>query len=257
MALDQALIESVSNLDSPPIFRVYGWRPEGVSFGFNQKIEDILNLDKCRKENIPYVRRMTGGSIILHKDDISYSLITKRDNLNIKTGVLESYKIINSFLICFYNSLGLEVDYFNNKDSEKDLGICSLFKERYDIIYKGFKMGGNAQRRRGEVVFQHGSIPLKDSNVLQLKRLLKDGSLGSLEKSISLDRALNREIDFKEAESLLISAFKKSFNAEFKGSKLLDIELSNIDYLEKCKYRTDSWNLERRDYAKEAPSLAQ
>ena len=256
MALDQALIDSVSSLDSPPIFRVYGWRPCGVSFGFNQRIENILDIDRCRANGIPYVRRMTGGSVILHGDDISYSVISKKESLGIKGGVLESYKIINSFLISFYKSLGLRVDYARDKDSENDLGVCSLFKERYDIIYKGLKIGGNAQRRRGGVIFQHGSISLKDSGS-QLKDLLQESSKSGREKSIALDKALNREIKFKEAEGLLISSFKNSFNVEFKESRLLDKELSNISLLQRAKYATSDWNLKRSDYVKEAPRLAQ
>ncbi|MDP8216224.1 MAG: biotin/lipoate A/B protein ligase family protein [Candidatus Kaelpia imicola] len=254
MAFDQALISSVSNLDSPPIFRVYGWRPYGVSFGFTQKIETVLDLERCDAKNVPYVRRMTGGSVILHRDDISYSVISKREDLCIRGGVLDSYKTINSFLIRFYESLGLKVEYAENKDSGIDSGVCSFFKERYDVIYKGLKIGGNAQRRRGDVLFQHGSISLKDSSS-ELLMLLKESSRRSEAKSISLNRALNREIGFREAEALLAGAFKDTFEVEFKESSLLDEELLKIEFLDKNKYSTKDWNLERRDYAKETSSL--
>jgi len=255
MALDQALINSVSNLGSPPIFRVYGWRPHGISFGFTQKIETILNIDRCNSGEIPYVRRMTGGSAILHKDDISYSLIFKKDDLGIKGGVLDSYKVINSFLIRFYESLGLKVDYSGDKDSSIDLGVCSLSKERYDIICKGLKIGGNAQRRKGSVVFQHGSISLKDSSS-ELLKLLKDSSDNSSKKSISLDEALGRELSFKKAQDFLVRAFRDTFEVDFKESSLLEQELLNIIFLERNKYSTKDWNLKRRDHAKETPSLA-
>ncbi|MDP8253356.1 MAG: lipoate--protein ligase family protein [Candidatus Kaelpia aquatica] len=254
MALDQALINSVSNLDSPPVFRVYGWKPYGVSFGFTQKIETILDIERCDTQGIPYVRRMTGGSVILHRDDISYSVISKREDLDIQGGVLESYKTINSFLIRFYKSLGLEVEYAKDRDSGIDLGVCSLFKERYDIICKGLKIGGNAQRRKGGVIFQHGSIPLNDSSS-ELLALLKESNENSKERAISLGKALNREIGFKEAQDILVRSFKDTFEVDFKESSLLDKELLNIEFLDKSKYSVKDWNLKRRDYAKETSSL--
>jgi lipoyl(octanoyl) transferase len=256
MALDQVLADSVAKENGLAVFRVYGWRPYGVSFGFNQKIGDILDLEKCRSKGIPYVRRMTGGSVILHRDDISYSVISRKEDLDIRGGILESYKTINSFLLKFYKGLGLKAAYSEKKDSDNDPGVCSLFKESYDIEYKGLKIGGNAQRRRAGVVFQHGSIPLRDS-AFELRELLKVKNLESSKKSISLDKALGRELGFKEAESRLLESFKNSFNLEFKESELLDRELSSLEIIEQNKYAVDEWNLERRDHVKETSELAQ
>jgi lipoate-protein ligase A len=38
--------------------------------------------------------------------------------------------------------------------------FCFAGKEEYDLLIKGRKMGGNAQRRFKDVIFQHGSIPI-------------------------------------------------------------------------------------------------
>jgi lipoyl(octanoyl) transferase len=256
MALDQVLADSVAKENGLAVFRVYGWRPYGVSFGFNQKIGDILDLEKCRSKGIPYVRRMTGGGVILHRDDISYSVISRKEDLDIRGGILESYKTINSFLLKFYKGLGLKAAYSEKKDSDNDSGVCSLFKESYDIEYKGLKIGGNAQRRRAGVIFQHGSIPLRDS-AFELKELLKVKNLESGKKSISLDKALGRELEFKEAESRLLESFKNSFSLEFKESELLDRELFSLEIIGQNKYAVDEWNLERRDHVKETSGLAQ
>ena len=38
--------------------------------------------------------------------------------------------------------------------------FCFSGNEEYDIMINGKKIGGNAQRRPGDAVLQHGSIPL-------------------------------------------------------------------------------------------------
>ena len=38
MAADEAVVRSVEKGDSSPTFRVYGWKPPAVSFGYAQRV---------------------------------------------------------------------------------------------------------------------------------------------------------------------------------------------------------------------------
>jgi len=50
MAIDEVLLNGAS-----PVFRLYSWQPACFSLGRFQSPEKVL------KENVPFVRRMTGG----------------------------------------------------------------------------------------------------------------------------------------------------------------------------------------------------
>lgn len=148
-----------------PTFRVYGWKPAGISIGKFQSAEQFLHLDYCREDGVPVVRRMTGGSAIYHAEELTYSITASDadfgwENLSVK----ESYRRLNQFLIDFYAGLGLSAAYVCDTNLEIELsvqnGFCFSGRESYDLVIEGKKIGGNAQARKGRTFMQHGSIPL-------------------------------------------------------------------------------------------------
>ena len=105
MAIDEALYSSFC--DDPlaiPVFRIYQWKGPSFSIGVSQNPQAELDLEKCKTENVPYVRRMTGGGIILHDDEITYSLIVPPSVSFPFRPIPESFKALCSFLIIFYKS---------------------------------------------------------------------------------------------------------------------------------------------------------
>ncbi len=74
MAVDLHLLQQFQPGDSP-IFRLYSWERPTLSLGRNEKIDQGINLDFCREEQIPLIRRMTGGKAVLHQSDLTYSII--------------------------------------------------------------------------------------------------------------------------------------------------------------------------------------
>ena len=248
MATDEVLLEFYSAGKIKPTFRVYGWSPGGFSLGYFQNARDVLNIDKCQREDVPFVRRMTGGSVIYHKGDISYSLVCSRKDLGIKGSLLDSYKIVSSFLIRFYRRLGLEVEFAGSKSRTAGEGFCSQAREIYDIVIEGRKIGGSAQRRRRDILFQHGSIPLQNSFQLAAEFSKSGpGKMGPV--SISLDEVLGRVLDYRPAEQLLKDAFQETFNVEFEEDYLSYYEDKMRIELVKNKYSRPEWNLERNNYA--------
>lgn len=186
-----------------PIFRVYEWE-ESFTYGVSQKIETIQNLQDLKQFNENHAQRMTGGGILLHGNDISYSLVIPTSfvkNLSVK----ESYESICSFLIEFYKSLGLEPVYAKDLESIElsSSQYCQEGYEPYDILIDGKKVGGNAQRRTKETIFQHGSICI-DNSTCSRGNSLKD---------------LGVEISFKDAKTLLAKSFARTFNVIFEDKK--------------------------------------
>lgn len=166
MAFDKALFESYSPAESRPVFRVYQWNKPAISLGRFQEAEKILNIKNCRKDNISIVKRITGGGAIYHsRNELTYSLVCAAQFF--KAGsVKDSYQKITRFLIKVYRALGFSAQYAKDyKKSKKQLGAVSDFCfagwQDYDILIDAKKIGGNAQKRKKGVIFQHGSIPFK------------------------------------------------------------------------------------------------
>ena len=214
--LDLALFKAF-NKDSLPVLRLYSWQTS-VTFGLSQNPSDYVTLLKEYKNN--FAKRITGGGVLFHGHDISYSLIIPASYIEDK-GVKETYELICLFILNFYASFGLKANFAKDVEEivlSKD-AFCQVGFEAYDIIINGQKIGGNAQKRSKNVIFQHGSIPLKT--------IKKDKQHGSSLEDFSIN------INFNDAADALQKAFEKTFNAQLIESKLRENE-QNI-YNELCE----------------------
>lgn len=209
MAFDAELFHAFDPAVSKPTFRVYGWEPPAISIGRFQKPEDFLNLDACALKNIPVVRRITGGGAIFHAREVTYSFVCPASFVPAEYSIGESFKFLTSFLIRLYASLGLEARYAIETSSlpASELGkpsaICYAGQERYDILVGGKKLGGNAQRRTRDVIFQHGSIPLERVDDIF------DGCM----KSVAVSGVAGRTAPFGSAQAKPFDSAKKDANS--------------------------------------------
>ena len=72
--------------------------------------------------------------------------------------VVESYKHISGILINFLKTLGVELDFGENKKVSTHFDYCMLLSTGADVCYKGQKIIGSAQYRKQGYILQHGSI---------------------------------------------------------------------------------------------------
>jgi lipoate-protein ligase A len=165
MAIDEALLACFLPGSSLPVLRLYGWAPPAFSHGRFQQPEQILRTRRCREDGIPVVRRITGGGVIYHQEELTYSLVCPVTALPDSRNVKGAFFHLTAFLLDFYRRLGLApchaVDYRDDRPLGVRTPVCFAGTESCDILLGGRKIGGNAQRRLKEVVFQHGSIPLR------------------------------------------------------------------------------------------------
>jgi lipoate-protein ligase A len=166
MAIDEALLTCFEPGRSLPMLRLYGWNPPAFSCGRFQKPEEIIDLAKCRDNGIQTVRRITGGGVIYHAEEITYSLVCPVDFIPGARSVKEAFFHLTSFLLAFYRRLGLNAchaaeHYAGSRRLGERTHLCFAGTESCDILINGKKIGGNAQRRLKNVIFQHGSIPLR------------------------------------------------------------------------------------------------
>jgi len=167
MAIDEALLDCFDPDKSTPVLRLYGWSPPALSLGRFQDAGKVLDLARCKACGVPVVRRITGGGVIYHADELTYAIVCGPQHLPEKSTIKESFRFLTGFLLSFYRELGIPAVYAadvpgNMSRLGKPTPLCFAGRESYDIEIGGRKIGGNAQRRLRKAVFQHGSIPLRD-----------------------------------------------------------------------------------------------
>lgn len=238
MAVDEALLRNFGEGDLP-ILRLYGWEPS-LSIGRFSNVRKCVDLVKLKRENLPYVRRITGGGVLVHGGDLSYALIMSRESLEHK-GVKESYRYLCRFLIRLYEKLGQNALFAC--DAELETGhsdICLAGNEAYDIVIKGSKMGGNAQRYSHNLLFQHGSIPIHLDEARFKPFFLEDSGL---ERAATLER-LGRLMTYERLSELLIKSFCEAFDANVVVDKLHLSEEQVARELLADKYSQEKWNID-------------
>ncbi len=249
MALDEALLSSFDPAVSSPVFRLYGWNPPAFSIGRFQDAEKTLDAGKCRDAGIETVRRMTGGGIIYHADEITYSIVCAQKHISGIRSVKETFRKLCFFLLQVYRKLGLDAGFVVDRDPRgarlgRRTAICFAGKEEYDIIFGGRKIGGNAQRRIKDVIFQHGSIPLSNCLAEAMSYVLESEKPALLELETASLGELGIVPDRGTLKNILAESFENNLEISLIPSGFDEDELRTMKHLRENKYSSAAWNRE-------------
>jgi lipoate-protein ligase A len=234
MAVDEALLDGFDPEASSPVLRLYGWSPPALSLGRFQDAAEALDLAHCRARGVPVVRRITGGGVIYHADELTYAVVCAPSHIPGGTSVKESFRNLNRFLLDFYRDLGLRAAYAADAAvGSPRLGVrtsyCFAGRECFDILANGRKIGGHAQRRTRHAVFQHGSIPLEDSVSAGVAFLREKPPARYL--SVVTLRSLGVDLPEAELKERLAAAFAAALDATFFPSCLTSLEKERAGFL--------------------------
>jgi lipoyl(octanoyl) transferase len=152
MALDEALLESAPDLNHP-VLRFYGWTECAASFGYFQDIADIERATRLR----PLVRRPTGGGLVPHDRDWTYSVVVPPCCAWYELRASESYEQIHRWIQRAFASLNVPTELA--ACCRKELpGQCFAGYEKSDVLWLGRKIAGAAQRRTKTGLLIQGSV---------------------------------------------------------------------------------------------------
>ena len=155
MALDEALLQAVSRLGRP-VLRFYGWNEPAASFGYFQKHAQVEQMTRLR----PLVRRPTGGGLVPHDADWTYSLIFPPANDWYSLRATESYRRVHEWIQSAFARLALATE-LAPACSKTLPGQCFQGHERFDLLWHGRKIAGAAQRRTRDGLLIQGSVQLQ------------------------------------------------------------------------------------------------
>src|SRR3954464_14433149 len=96
MALDFLLLQRYP-APTEPRFRHYEWRGPAFTFGFSQKIE-FVRANLPAGEAFDLCRRPTGGGIVDHRNDWTYTLVLPRGHALYDERAANSYRVVHECL---------------------------------------------------------------------------------------------------------------------------------------------------------------
>jgi lipoate-protein ligase A len=181
MAIDEALLGVISR----PVLRVYRWARPAVSFGYFEQWAPIRDAHPERE----LVRRWTGGGVVPHGEDFTYSLLIPRGADIPAAGPAESYAMIHGALCRTLSGSGIEA-FAAPASMPKLSQACFENPVMHDVLVNGGKVAGAAQRRTRMGLIHQGSV----------QRLALPGDFAD-----NLARALSREVS-RESYDVTVAA---------------------------------------------------
>jgi lipoate-protein ligase A len=244
MAVDEYLFRQLDK-DPRTTVRFYRWERPTVSLGYSQRVEDILDLEYCRQNGIDVVRRITGGKLVLHWREITYSLVSS-DTAAFSPTLAESYKQISAALILGLEKMGMRARLAGPPPSSYSRGNmpCFAYPARDEIEIDGRKIVGSAQKRVGEKFLQHGSIPLRgDEGILDRVSLSRESDSGM--KMISILEALGKEADAGWVVERLADGVAEYFDIHFESLIFSTADEKSIQQIQEKRYANEAWTMGR------------
>jgi len=197
MAIDEVLLARVRD----PLLRIYRWEPLAVSFGYFGKYAPVAAAWPGRE----IVRRMTGGGIVPHGSDLTYSLIVPGRHPFAARSPRDVYAAVHGRLAAALACSG-EVPVLAGSPEREGTGVCFESPAESDLLARGKKIAGAALRRtRDGLLFQ-----------------------GSIQELPGLD--------------LLRSRLAPAFGTQTVGRSLSPQEIADAEELAHSKYGTPAWN---------------
>jgi len=156
MAVDEALLRAAVERGRP-LLRVYSWRQPAVSIGYFQKFPAHL------AGHYDIVRRPTGGGLVYHDGDTTYTVVLPPGHPLFEMIATESYCTIHKAVAA---ALAVEAQVLNSKPrASLTSDECFRNPVHGDVVVDGRKLAGAAQRRTKWGLLHQGSIAAKLTEV--------------------------------------------------------------------------------------------
>ena len=147
-ALNMAIDEALLHTTPLPVLRFYRWNGPSVSFGYFGQFEKARRCAASRT----LVRRWTGGGIVFHGDDLTYSIVIPASDLVFADTPMSIYEKVHCALrdalvsLKQHAVLASGVEPGAAASARGYNGHCFANPVCADVIVNGRKIAGAAQR---------------------------------------------------------------------------------------------------------------
>ena len=213
MAIDEVLMESQKDASCLPVLRIYFWEKAAYSLGYFQNVDVVVNRFRCAENDTDVVRRITGGGLVLHHEDLTFSLSLKNPNPFVPSETKASYLKINEALMAGLRKTYPGVDFADCKTVPSGRAgqerICFNAPSCYDLLLDGRKVVGASQRRRQGVLLHQSTVFIKE--------------------------------DRRVLTGLILEGFQKKWGVELIEAALTGEEIALAKKLEDERYSSREW----------------
>lgn len=206
MAVDEALLRLVGE----PVLRVYAWDGAAQSLGYFQPAGEAI-------PGVPMVRRYTGGGLVDHRGDVTYTLVFPRAHRISSLCMAESYRLAHEGVVKALEAAGLAGAVLVETADPDPAAACFHRAVRYDVRWGRDKVAGAAQRRTREGLLHQGSIRVEPWEASQRERL----------------------------RAALLENLPGALGEAGRPSGISADERARAAALERTRYGTDAWNRQR------------
>jgi lipoate-protein ligase A len=232
MAIDEAILTARIAGQVPNTLRFYRWQPSAVSVGKNQKPEDEVYLDACKRLGVDVVRRVSGGGTVYHdyEGEVTYSVTAKTADLG-TAAITSVYAKIYEAITDALRLLGIPADF-----SSGDQKNCP------NLTVNGKKISGSSQTITRGVVLQHGTV-LRSIDLPKMFTLLKLKNATCTQaadiakrKITSIQNELGHAVMPETVANALAQGFRAILKIQLEPGELTPYEVELAQKLYKEKY---------------------
>ena len=234
-AIDEALLESRMDDRSGNTIHLYRRRPPSVSIGYFQAADEVADLEACRRDDVPVVRRISGGGAIYTDERQLVYALTFRPQGRFKAQ--DGLYLACNALVRALERLGVE---------------GARMEGLNDVVVDDKKVSGSAQVIRRGVHLVHGTVLVDTDLDAMAKYLLfrpgKKGPVGHATPAVRVTTlALVLEVvpPMNEVKAAVAEELASIVDGDIREGHLNDDERVRALALEEERYTDDRWNLRK------------
>ena len=194
--------------------RILHTADRAATFGYSQHYQEVEGWTALR----PLIRRPTGGGLVPHDADWTYSLVFPPNDPWYALRAEESYRRVHDWVSASFRALQVQAELSECCDKPV-LGRCFVGAEKFDVLAGGKKIAGAAQKRNKFGLLVQGSIQPPSF----------DGVRG----------------DRPSWEAAFLEMAVKERGIEWKELKPSDVLLKRAEELNREKYSQEAYNKRR------------
>ena len=218
MKLDAELLAGLDP-NSVPILHLYDWEEDSATYGYFIHPDKYLDLDRAKKRKLAFARRPTGGGIVFHTWDLAFSFLLGSGHPSFSHNTLQNYAFVNRVVLEAMKG-------FLKKKEEMELitvsviapdpvthHFCMARPTQYDVILKGKKIAGAAQRKTKPGYLHQGTISLAmpKEDLLKEVLLFPEVYMSMLKYTYAPLKEDWTKKDLYEARSMMKQKLKENF----------------------------------------------
>jgi lipoate-protein ligase A len=189
-------------------FRIYLWDTFSITYGLFVHPQSWIHTEVCDSLGVSVVKRPTGGGILFHGGDISFSLFFPVSHRLYAVSLEERAHWINKKLLQalapWLPMTGISQDAVQGSH----INICMLQQGPLDLIWKGRKIVGAAQRKCANGILHQASIFVHPFLWSDISKVISNETIPMMQSTcISLEEIISSSIRNEDIIQAVMNTF--------------------------------------------------